>query len=194
MPLPRRPRIGFARFCFAALLLTVPMLSGCGGPEPKAPSPTVNPHPHKFTKLKISVEPVGRVNNVKVTSLWIIGNLRCAPTRRLSGSTIQKQIEVTENVKKIDSYFIATKLSDRYLPGKCDWHSDSWGVDFMQNGKIVGEIAAGPTAFAGSDMLKLTCVPTEPAPFPPTCFMRDRQTFLRRHFQGVFNATLEIVK
>lgn len=115
---------GLTRFlcCAGSMLLFVSLLSGCG-PEPQAPSPTVNPHPHEFTKLKITVEPGSGVTGVKVESLWTVGNISCAPHESWpSGASITKQVNTPEKVDKTGAdEWIATVVDDRFLPDKCQW-------------------------------------------------------------------------
>lgn len=194
---PRRPRIGFAGACFfAAVLLTVSMLSGCGGPEPKAPEPTVNPHPHKFTKLKISVEPGSGVTGVKVESLWTVGNLGCASHQGWpSGASITKQVNTWEKVEKIDTNdYVATIIDDRFVPGKCKWNGGVYDIRFMHGNMVFSHGGAEPSDFQHSNKLELTCKSQEIPPFPPECFMRNQEAFFKaRHYQ-IFNATVEIEK
>ena len=175
----------------ACALWMIPLLCGCG-PEPQAPSPTLNPHPHKVSHLKITVEPNSGVNRVEVYSTWMISNLGCAPRRWPSGSTVQKEVEVREEVEKVDGYYLATIRDDYYLPEGCKWITNvSWAnVKLMHNDVLLGSAAGGSELFRESNPLKFVCMP--PPHVPPLCELRNREAFDRAHFTGVFNATLEI--
>jgi hypothetical protein len=175
------------------ILLTALLLGACG-PEPQAPSPTVNPHPHKISHLKITVEPGSGVNRVEVYSLWAIGNLGCAPQRWPSGSTIQKQVEVKEKVEKMDGYWLATIRDDYFLAGKCNWNSGAaWAdVKFMQGNTLLSSGGGDPNLFREYNPLKLVCIPP---PHVPICELSSlAETFDRTHFPGVFDASLETQK
>src|SRR6185437_816285 len=181
--------------------LVVALLGGCG-PEPQAPSPTINPHPHEFTKLKITVEPGSGVTGIKVDSLWNVGNIGCAPHEGWpSGASITKQVNTPEKVDKtgVDEW-AATVIDDRFLPDKCQWHGGGYWIRFMHDNIVLSNGGADPRDFETSNVLKLTCeaqviVP----PAPPVCTVRDifvrdmEQRFKARHYK-VFNATAEIVK
>jgi hypothetical protein len=112
----------------AGIALLASLLGGCS-PEPQAPSPTLNPHPHEFTKLKITVEPGSGVTDVKVDSLWNVGNIGCAPHEGWpSGASITKQVNTPEKVDKTSAGdWIATIVDDRFLPDKCQWHGGDIG-------------------------------------------------------------------
>jgi hypothetical protein len=170
------------------------LLCGCG-PEPKAPSPTVNPNAHEFTKLKISVEPDSGVTGVRVESLWTVGNLGCAPTQSWpSGAPIIKQVNVLEKVEKLDANnYLITTVDDRFLNDKCEWRDGGYGIDFMRYKSVLSSAATGKSRIEQAGVLKLTCetdvlVP----PAPPVCFMRDREAFLKSRHYRIFNATVEI--
>jgi hypothetical protein len=180
--------------CAGCLLLLCSWLVGCHSDaywNAQAPSPTVNSNAHTYSHLKITAEPDSGVDRVEVSTGWVIGNLGCAPRRWPSGSTIWRQIDVKEQVKKVDGYYLATVLDDRFLPGKCRWIGNSYGIRFMHGSTLLASTGAGPGNFNGSNVIKLTCMPP---PHFPTCDLRDRESFDRSHFKGVFNAAVEIVK
>lgn len=166
------------------------LLYGCGS-EPQAPKPTVNPNPHKRIHLKIEVDRRSNVNNVEVFSQWNISNLSCAPTRWLSGSTVQKQVEVREKVVKMNGYFWATVSLDHFVPGKCRWVGNTYNIYFLRDHEVLATTGAGPGNFRGSSTLKLTCIPP---PHIPVCDLRTRESFDKSHFSGAFNVELEIIK
>lgn len=94
-----------------SMILFASLLAGCHSDaywNAQAPLPTVNPNAHKYSHLKITAEPGSGVDRVEVSTGWVIGNLGCAPRRWPSGSTIWKQIDVKEQVKKVDGYYLAT--------------------------------------------------------------------------------------
>lgn len=198
IPLKEQVAMGGAKrlIIVVILALLVAQLGGCGQePEPQAPSPTLNPHPHKVSHLKITVQPGSGVNRVEVYSTWVISNLGCAPRRRLSGSTIQKEVEVNEPVEKMDRYYIAAIRDDYYLSGKCKWvTSATWAnVRLMHNDVLLGSVAGGSELFRESNPLRFVCMP--PPHVPPLCELSKlKENFDRTHFSGVFDATLEIEK
>ncbi|MGH8146430.1 MAG: hypothetical protein ACREPY_08860 [Rhodanobacteraceae bacterium] len=176
------------------MALLASLLAGCHSDayyDAQAPSPMLNPHPHRVSYLKIRVEPGSGVNRVEVYSTWMISNLGCAPRRWPSGSTIQKEVEVKEKVEEIDDYYLATIRDDYYLPGKCKWLTGAaWAsVRFMHNYMRLASGEGGSELFRESNPLKLVCIPP---PHAPICELRNRETFDRAHFKGVFNATLEL--
>src|SRR5579885_705577 len=128
----------------ASIGLLVSLLSGCG-PEPQAPSPTLNPHPHEFTKLKITVEPGSGVTDVKVDSLWNVGNIGCAPHEGWpSGASITKQVNTPEKVDKTSAGdWIATVIDDRFLPGKCQWQAGGYWIRFMHDHVVLSSRGTG---------------------------------------------------
>ena len=179
--------------CAGYVLAFAVLLAGCHSDayyDAQAPSPTLNPHPHKVSYLKITVEPGSGVNRVEVYSTWMISNLGCAPRRWPSGSTIQKEVKVKEKVEKINDYYLATIRDDYYLPGKCKWLTGGrLSVKFMHNDIHLASGGGGPELFQDSNPLKLVCIPP---PHAPICELRNRETFDRADFTGVFNVTLEL--
>lgn len=184
--------------CAGCALALAALLGGCHSDaywDAQAPTPTLNPHPHKVSHLKITVEPGAGVNHVEVYSTWVISNLGCAPIRWPSGSTIQKEVEVKEKVEKINGYYLATIRDDYYLPGKCRWFTDPGGatIKFMHNDKLLASGHGSPELLQESSPLKLVCMP--PPHVPPLCELSKlKETFDRTHFAAVFDATLEIEK
>ena len=175
-------------------LLLAASLAGCHSDayyDAQAPSPTVNPNAHTYSHLKITVQSGSGVDRVEVHSIWTIDNIGCAPLRPFSGAPITKQVEVKEKVEKVDGYYLATILDDRFVPGKCRWDGDGYDIRFMRGDTLLASDGAGSGNFNGSNVIKLTCMPP---PHFPTCDLRNRETFDRSHFKGVFNATVEIVK
>jgi len=187
---------GASRACRVPSLILgmVCALQGCkvSSAPIAAPSPTPNQHPQRTSHLKISVQDGAGVNNVEVESLWTVGNIGCAPTRSVSGIPMIKQVEVKEKVEKVGSYYMVTIVDDRFIPDKCRWRGGAYGIRFMHNNEVLSRTGAGPNQFDASGILELTCTP--PPDDPPTCFPRNQEFFLRSHFHGVFNASLELMK
>jgi hypothetical protein len=174
------------------LICAVSVLSSCANPPAPAPSPTPNPHPQKTSQLKISVQDGSGVNKVEVNSILTVGNIGCAPIHPVSGAAIVKQVEAKEKVEKVGSYYVAIIVDDRFIPDKCKWLGGAYGISFMHDNHVLSSTGAGPNKFDGYGKLELTCTP--PPDDLPTCFLRNKELFLRSHFHGVFNATLELMK
>lgn len=190
------PWTGAMKFlgCTGCALALAALVAGCHSDaywNALAPSPTVNPNAHTYSHLKITVQPESGVDRVEVHSIWTIDNIGCAPLRPFSGAPITKQVEVKEKVEKVDGYYLATILDDRFIPGKCRWDGDGYDIRLMRGDTLMASTGAASGNFNGSDVIKLTCMPP---PHFPTCDLRNRETFDRGHFKGVFNATVEILK
>lgn len=190
----RRKRFTCMRLIVPSLLICLMCtLQGCNWPAtPPAPSPTPNPRPQVTSRLKISVENGSGVTNVKVSSIWTVGDIGCAPINRISGAAIVKQIVTDEKVEKVGSQYVATIADDRFLLDECKWLGGAYEISFMHDDYVLSSTGVGPNEFDASGRLELTCTP--PPDNPPTCFLRNKEAFLRSHFHGVFNATLEKVK
>jgi hypothetical protein len=175
--------------------LFVSLLGGCG-PEPQAPSPAVNPHPHEFTKLKITVEPGAGVTGIRVESLWNVGNIGCAPHEGWpSGASITKQVNTPEKVDKTGTdEWVATVVDDRFLPDKCRWHGGGYGIHFMRDQGILSGVGTGKDELDLISTLKITCTFDEPHGWPGACFNRDQEASLKARQAQVFNATVEIMQ
>ena len=138
--------------CVGCALAFAALLAGCHSDayyDAQAPSPTLNPRPHKVSHLKITVEPGSGINHVEVHSTWMISNLGCAPRRWPSGSTIQKEVDVKEKVEKMDGYYLATIRDDYYLSGKCKWITNvAWAdVKFMRDDVLLASGGGGTELF-----------------------------------------------
>ncbi|SFT72613.1 hypothetical protein [Paraburkholderia aspalathi] len=168
------------------ICLDILLLQGCSNPQ--APEPKANPDPRVTSHVKITVEEGSGVDHVEVKSIWVVGHLACAPIRQPSGSYVTKQVEVPEKVEKVGSYYLATVINDRFLPDACKWIGDSYEIRLMHGNTLLATAGAAPNDFEKSDTRELTCVP--PPDFP-TCFLRSKEAFLRSHFKGVFNITVE---
>lgn len=190
-------RIARRLIIIACMALLAVLLAGCHSDayyDAQAPSPTLNPHPHKVSYLKITVEPGSSINHVEVYSTWMISNLGCAPRRWPSGSTIQKEVKVKEKVEKINNYYLATIRDDYYLAEKCKWLTNvAWAnVKFMHDNALLASGGGGVELFRESNPLKLVCIPPPGGPLCELSKLKER--FDRTHFTGVFDATLEIEK
>jgi hypothetical protein len=188
-------RIVARRWLMLSLFIVMAcVLQGCGNwpASPPAPSPTLNPHPQKTSHLKISVQDGSNVNIVEVVTLWTVGDIGCTPRNPVSGAAMVKQINVAEHVEKVGSDYVATIVDDRFLPDKCRWRGGAYGIRFMHDNFVLSSTGAGPNQFDASGQLELTC--TVPPDDPPTCFLRNKEVFLRSHFRGVFNVNMELKK
>ncbi|HJP99346.1 MAG TPA: hypothetical protein VJ862_12350 [Rhodanobacteraceae bacterium] len=160
-----------------------------------AAEPTPNPHPQKFSQLKITVEPGSGVTGVSVESLWNVGNIGCAPHQGWpSGTSITKQVNTPEKVKQVDTdEWVATLVDGRFLPDKCRWYAGGYSVRFVHNDVVLASDGSAKQAIEEAGVLKLTCETDTHLHFLPICRLRDQEAFLRARYP-VFNATLEIVK
>lgn len=173
-------------------LLAICSVQGCGQSViPVAPFPVPNPHPSFTSRLSVSVQDGSGVNGVKVRSIWIIGNIGCAPIHPISGAAITRQVVVDEKIEKMGSGYMATIINDRFLPGKCDWQRGGYQVLFMRDSQVLANTGASNAELDASGKLDLTCMPP---PQIPLCDLRSNEAFDRAHFKNVFNATLETVK
>jgi len=173
-------------------LLVICSVQGCSQSEtPVAPFPVPNPRPSITSRLGISVQDGSGVNSVKVRSIWIIGNIGCAPIHPISGAAITRQVAVDEKVEKMGSGYMATIIDDRFLPGKCDWQRGGYQVLFMRDSQVLANTGASDAELDASGKLELTCIPP---PHIPLCDLRSKEVFDRSHFKNVFNATLEAIK
>ncbi len=176
------------RYLAIFILLSLPFLNGCDNTSLQAPEPIPNSNPRATSTLKISVEEGSGVDNVEVRSIWVVGNIGCAPVHPVSGAAIVKQIEVEETVKKIGSYYVATIISDRFLEDKCRWLGGAYEIHFMHGATLMASTGVGPKSFDSAGKMELTCIPP---PDIPICELRKKEAFDRAHFAGVFNATVE---
>lgn len=148
-------------------------LQGCNGTPAQsglpAPSPTPNPHPTHIQKLKISVEKSSEVNRVAVESLWVVGDLSCAPVAWPSGATKIKQVNVPEKVVKVGDDYIATLVMDRFLPDQCRWTGGGYGIRFYHDKSLLAATGGSIESLRErGGIFKDTCVP--PPDEPPVCF------------------------
>ena len=176
--------------CLLLLIICMAVvLQGCD--HRPAPVPKLNPHPRESLKLKIIIGK-STVNRVDVHSLWTVGNLGCAPIMYPSGAERLKQIDVPEWVEKVGDNYVATIVEDRFLPDECRWINGGVAMTFMHDDTVLALDAINGDVLQGKRVDMSTCVP--PPRDPPICFSRDQEAFLRNHFIGVFDATVELMK
>jgi hypothetical protein len=166
-------------------------LLGCAGPP--APSPTPNPHPERTLKLKITVEKGSKVNRVEVQSLWVVGNIGCAPIIWPAGNSRVKQVNVPEQVKKVDGSYVATIVLDRFLPDKCRWVNGGSGVRFFHDGYLLSVDGVNNDVLQGKSVGRVTCL-TRPFVKVGTCGLRDEESFYKSEDKNAFNAMVELMK
>jgi len=166
-------------------------LQGCDGPP--APSPTPNPHPQHTLKLKITVEKGAEVNRVEVQSNWVVGNIGCAPIIWPAGNSRVKQVDVPEQVEKLDGSYVATIVLDRFLPDKCQWVNGGPDVRLFHDAYLLSSIGVNGEVLRGERTLKLTCL-TRPFVDVGVCGLRDEESFYKSEDKNAFNATVELMK
>ena len=178
------------RWLVPLLVCLVCVLQGCDGPP--APSPTPNPHPQHTIKLKITVEK-SQVNRVEVQSLWVVGNIGCAPIIWPAGNSRVKQVDVSEQVEKVGDSYIATIVLDRFLPDKCQWVNGGLGINLFHDAYLLSGIGVNGEVLRGERTLKLTCL-TRPFVDVGVCGLRDEESFYKSEDKNAFNATVELMK
>jgi hypothetical protein len=171
------------------------LLQGCSSPP--APSPTPNPHPAHIQKLKISVGKGAGVNRVEVESIWVVGDLSCAPVVWPSGSTKVKQVHVPEEVEKVGDDYIATLVLDRFLPDRCHWVGGGYGIRFYHDKSLLG--VSGGTLEAlreNGGRFEGICVYLPKPRDLAVCSSRDAKhdQFLHSHFKIIFNEAEELIQ
>ncbi len=177
--------------CLAVVVTwTAFALLGCGNTA--APSPTANPHPLHFLKLKVTVEP-SEVTGIAVESLWVVGNLGCAPLIYPAGNRRVKQVNTPERVEKVGDYYVATIIVDRFLPDNCKWTNGGISVDFLHGNDRISTHGAGAAVLQGKRIDTLTCL-TKPFANVGVCGMRDQERYFKAEDKHAFNATLELMQ
>jgi hypothetical protein len=165
-------------------------LLGCS--DTPAPSPTVNPQPQHFVKLKVTVEP-SEVTGIAVESLWVVGNLGCAPLIYPAGNRRVKQVNTAEKVERVGDYYVATIIMDRFLPDNCRWTNGGIGVKFLHGNEVISRHGAGAAVLQGKRIDTLTCL-TKPFANVGVCGMRDEERLYKGEDKRAFNATVELMQ
>ena len=166
------------------------LLLGCNSPP--APSPTPNPHPQHYVNLKVTVEP-SEVTGIAVESLWVVGNLDCAPLIYPAGNRRVKQVNTLERVEKVGDSYVATILMDRFLPDNCRWTNGGIGVKFLHGNEVISRHGAGAAVLQGKRIDSLTCL-TKPFANVGVCGMRDMEGYYKAEDKHAFNATVELAR
>lgn len=178
--------------CLVLLLGAVCTLQGCETDNRPAPTPTPNPHPQKTLKLKITVEP-SLVDRIEVTTQWVVTNLGCAPVQPISGAARVKQIDVKEHVEKLGETYIATIITDRFLPDSCHWNGGGAGIRFFHGNYLLAVHGVNDDVTRGERKDVLTCI-TRPFTTVGTCGPRYEESFYKKEDKNAFNATVELLK
>jgi hypothetical protein len=144
-------------------------------------------------RLKISVEKGSEVTRVQVKSLWVVGNLSCAPLIWLAGNRRVKQVEVLERVEKMGDSYVATLFKDRFLPDKCHWVGGAAGVRFFNGNYLLSVLGVNNEVLSGKKTLEMTCL-TRPFVEVGTCGLRDEESFYKSEDKHAFNITVELMK
>jgi hypothetical protein len=178
--------------CIVALTMAaLALLQACSSPP--APSPAPNPHPTQTLKLKISVEKGAEVSRVEVQSLWVVGNLGCAPVIWPAGNTRVKQVEVAEHVEKIGDSYVATIFKDRFLPDKCRWVGGAAGIRFFNGDHPLSSVGVNDEVLSGKRTLEMTCL-TRPFVEVGTCGLRNEESFYKSEDKHAFNVTVQLIR
>jgi len=182
-------RVATWRWLMPLLFGVVCVLQGCDGPP--APTPTPNPQPQHILKLKITVEK-SEVDRVEVQSLWVVGNMGCAPTIWPGYPRVQ-QVNAPEKVEKVGDDYVATIVMDRFLPDKCHWVNGGSVVNFLHNGYWLSSSGVNADVLRGIKIDKVTCL-TRPFSRAGVCGLRDEELFYKSEDKNAFNASMELMK
>lgn len=175
---------------FPSLLLAfiVTLISGCSSENKPAPEPVSNPDAHLKTHLIVKTEDPN-VDDIQVVSVWLIGDLHCAPINYPEGYINAKQINVHEEVQYKEGSYVASILRDRYAQDSCKWMWGSAQVNFMHEGKIYSIFQVPSDDSAGSTNYKIECIPT--GRFLGICDKNGGLTAQQRRSKNIFEATIE---
>ena len=133
------------------------------------------------------------MNRVEVQSLWVVGNIGCAPIIWPAGNSRVKQVDVSEQVEKVGDSYIATIVLDRFLPDKCRWLNGGSGVRFFHDDYLLSVDGVNDDVLQGKNVDKVTCL-TRPFVNVGTCGLRDEESFYKSEDKNAFNATVELMK
>jgi len=181
-----------------ALLFLVGLMSlclvGCGNDDRSAPKPTINPDAHVYTTIRILVSDP-RIDDVRVESDWVVGNLGCAPIIQPEGYARVQQVTTLEQVTKIDGGYKARLLEDRFQRDKCNWMNGGMSVSFMQRGRGFALLGMGPKELNAGAHIPLICIPPfniENNTYAGACYPAERLTPKLKKTIGKFTVTLEV--
>jgi hypothetical protein len=170
------------------LVSIVALSSGCSSENKPAPEPVPSPDAHVTTHLIITADD-SNVDDIQVVSVWMIGNLRCAPINYSGGYINAKQINVNESVKKVGDGYVASVLMDRYMQDNCKWIWGGSQVNFMRKGKIYSTFLISPKT-NNDNIYHLQCIPS--GRFLGDCYRKGTLTVQDERFPNKFNAAVEV--
>ncbi|HEV2679662.1 MAG TPA: hypothetical protein VGV14_04110 [Rhodanobacter sp.] len=133
------------------------LMVGCGNDNRPAPKPTINPDAHIYTTIRILVSDP-RIDDVQVDSVWVIGNLGCAPIIYPEGYAKMQQIGVSEQVTKIAGGYETRQLEDRFKHDNCHWRNAAMSVSFMQRGREFASLGMVPDELGAGARHTLICI------------------------------------
>lgn len=192
---PRQKRTltsGSASFFLLGLMSLC--LVGCGNDDRPAPKPTINPDAHVYTTIRILVSDP-RIDDVRVESDWVVGNLGCAPIIYPAGYARVQQISAPEQVKKIKGGYQSKLLEDRFKNDKCHWLWGGPGISLMHHGRGFSTLGLLPNDIKFSGQKTIICTP----PFDidkhhiiGVCYPPGSSTPQLEKTPGKFTVTLEV--
>ncbi len=175
-------------------LLTFALVA-CSNDDRPAPKPTTNPDAHIYTTIRILVSDP-RIDDVRVESDWVVGNLGCAPIIQPEGYARVKQVTTLEQVTKIDGGYQARLLEDRFQRDKCNWVKGGISVSFMQGGRGFALLGVGRNDLNAGTQRPLICIPPfkiESNIYAGSCYPAERLTPQLEKTIGKFTVTLKIL-
>ena len=170
------------------IALLISLLGGCG-PEPPAPTPTLNPHAHETATILVSVNDA-HVDNVKVVSTWQLGNFKCAPIIGPEGYLKMHPVSVDEEVTRLGNDYKASISLDRFKHDKCNWFLAVNGIKFMNNGEMYAMYAFDIDKLDTGHSQKIVCMPS---PIGGGVCAHRRLNSAEKRIQHKFDATVEYV-
>jgi hypothetical protein len=139
------------------------------------------------------VEKGAEVDRVEVRSIWVVGNLGCAPVIWPAGNTRVKQEEVPEQVEHVDGGYVATITMDGFLPDQCHWINTGPEIKFYHGSYWLSVLGVNDDVLSGRSKLRMTCL-TRPFVKVGTCGLRDEERFYKSEDKHAFNVAVELVK
>lgn len=130
------------------------------------------------------------MNRVEVQSIWVVGDIGCAPVIWPAGNPRVKQVEILENVEKVGDDYIATIVTDRFLPDKCNWLNGGVAVKFLHDNYLLATDGLTANALRGTTMVQVTCL-TRPFVRAGGCGLRDEESLYKSEDKNAFNASME---
>lgn len=96
-----------------------------------------------------------------------------------------------EDVKKVGDNYIATIVTDRFLPDKCNWLNGGATVKFFHDGYLLATDGLAARALRGAATVQVTCL-TRPFVSVGSCGLRDEESLYKGEDKNAFNASMEL--